>query len=152
MPNVFDVAKYMLEKRGPMSAMKIQKLCYYAQAWYLVWEDAHLFEEDFYAWESGPVCIDSFDKTRGKYMLRLEDETGGTGYLTETQKEIIDKVLDFYAPHDAQWLGRLASLESPWKNAKASELPNSNIPQLISKDSIKKYYFLLSKENNNQMS
>lgn len=32
MANVFDVAKYILEKKGIMSTMKLQKLCYYAQA------------------------------------------------------------------------------------------------------------------------
>ena len=34
--NVFDVAKYILEKEGKLSTMKLQKLCYYCQAWSLV--------------------------------------------------------------------------------------------------------------------
>ena len=52
MANVFDIAKYIIEKKGTngrMSTMKLQKLCYYAEAWSLVWE-APLFEEDFEAW------------------------------------------------------------------------------------------------------
>ena len=44
MANVFDTAKYILEQSGPMSAMKLQKLCYYSQVWSLVWDDAPLFE------------------------------------------------------------------------------------------------------------
>lgn len=32
MANVFDVAAYILEKEGEMTTMKLQKLCYYAQA------------------------------------------------------------------------------------------------------------------------
>lgn len=36
MASVFDVAAYVLEKMGPMSAMKLQKLVYYSQAWALV--------------------------------------------------------------------------------------------------------------------
>lgn len=47
MANVFDTAKYILEKSGKMSTMKLQKLCYYSQAWALVWDDAPLFDEDF---------------------------------------------------------------------------------------------------------
>ena len=31
-----DVAQYILEKLGAMPAMKLQKLCYYSQAWSLV--------------------------------------------------------------------------------------------------------------------
>ena len=55
MANVFDTAKYILEKSGKMSTMKLQKLCYYSQAWALVWDDAPLFDEDFQAWANGPV-------------------------------------------------------------------------------------------------
>lgn len=32
MANIFDVAKYILLKRGRMSVMKLQKLRYYSQA------------------------------------------------------------------------------------------------------------------------
>ena len=39
MANVFDTAKYILEQKGDMSTMKLQKLCYYSQAWGLVWDD-----------------------------------------------------------------------------------------------------------------
>lgn len=46
MANIFDTAKYILEKSGSMSTMKLQKLCYYSQAWSLVWDDSPLFEED----------------------------------------------------------------------------------------------------------
>ncbi len=30
MANVFDTAKYILEQKGDMSTMKLQKLCYYS--------------------------------------------------------------------------------------------------------------------------
>ncbi len=33
MATVHDVAAYILEKRGPMTTMKLQKLVYYSQAW-----------------------------------------------------------------------------------------------------------------------
>lgn len=37
MINIFDVAKYILELEGPMTPMKLQRLCYYSQAWSLAW-------------------------------------------------------------------------------------------------------------------
>ena len=37
MANAFDVAAYILEKKGEMTTLKLQKLVYYAQAWSLVW-------------------------------------------------------------------------------------------------------------------
>ena len=45
MGTVFDTAKYILEQRGKMSTMKLQKLCYYTQAWSLVWDDAPLGDQ-----------------------------------------------------------------------------------------------------------
>ncbi|MDY6993563.1 MAG: hypothetical protein SVR94_13310 [Pseudomonadota bacterium] len=35
MVNVFDVAAFILRELGEMSAMKLQKLIYYSQAWSL---------------------------------------------------------------------------------------------------------------------
>ena len=61
MSNVFTVAKYILQQKGAMSSMKLQKLCYYAQAWSLVWDDAPLFDEDFQAWRNGPVCYELYN-------------------------------------------------------------------------------------------
>ena len=60
MANVFDTAKYILEQKGDMFTMKLQKLCYYSQAWGLVWDDEPLFDEDFEAWVNGPVCPELF--------------------------------------------------------------------------------------------
>lgn len=34
MATVGDVASYILESRGRMTTMKLQKLCYYSQGWY----------------------------------------------------------------------------------------------------------------------
>lgn len=47
MANIISVAKYILEQRGAMTTMKLQKLCYYSQAWSLAWDDKPLFDEDF---------------------------------------------------------------------------------------------------------
>ena len=53
MANVFDVAKYILNSvGGDISTMKLQKLCYYSQAWSLAWGET-LFNEDFEAWSNG---------------------------------------------------------------------------------------------------
>ncbi len=39
MVSIFDVATYILKKKGPMTTWKLQKLVYYSQAWSLVWDD-----------------------------------------------------------------------------------------------------------------
>ncbi|RZI61841.1 MAG: DUF4065 domain-containing protein [Rubrivivax sp.] len=53
MASTFDVAKYITERTGEVSAMKLQKLMCYAQAWNLVWEESPLLDDDFQAWANG---------------------------------------------------------------------------------------------------
>jgi uncharacterized phage-associated protein len=36
MTSVFDVAQYILRRKGQMTTWKLQKLVYYSQAWSLV--------------------------------------------------------------------------------------------------------------------
>lgn len=140
MANVFDVAKYVLEKRGTMSAMKLQKLCYYAQAWALVWDDAPLFDEEFEAWANGPVCRELFFKTQGQYSVSADDETGGIGNLTDNQRDTIDKVLEHYAGHNAQWLSQLTHMEDPWNKARADVPAGESCDRIITKESMALYY------------
>jgi hypothetical protein len=56
MAHVQDAAACVLRARGPMSAMKLQKLCYYSYGYHLAWESRRLFPERFEAWANGPVC------------------------------------------------------------------------------------------------
>ncbi len=143
MANVFDVAKYIIEhagKGGKMSTMKLQKLCYYSQAWSLVWDEAPLFDEEFEAWVNGPVCRPLFEKTRGQYYATVDDMTGGEDNLTDTQKATIDAVLNYYGKHDAQWLSQLTHMEDPWKLARADILADQNSDCIITKESMAIYY------------
>ena len=73
MASVFDVAKYILEKQGRMSTWKLQKLCYYAQAWTYTWTEKPLFDEEFEAWANGPVCPCLFREHKGRFMLEKSD-------------------------------------------------------------------------------
>lgn len=140
MLSVFDVATYILQKHGDMSSMKLQKLCYYAQAWSLVWDDAPLFDEDFEAWANGPVCPELFHKTQGQFIVHASDEQGDVSRLSDNQKDSINKVLDFYGDKDAQWLSQLTHLEEPWKSARRGVPMGMGSSNIISKDSMAMYY------------
>ena len=141
MANVFTAATYILEKQGSMSAMKLQKLCYYAQAWSLVWDENELFPEDFQAWANGPVCPELYQQTKGKYKIEVNDEAGrANGALTDNQKETIDKVLEFYGPHDAQWLSRLTHMEDPWLKARQGVPVGAICNNIILKADMAEYY------------
>lgn len=140
MPSIFDVAKYILTKCGEMSTMKLQKLCYYCQAWSLVWDDKPLFDEDFQAWANGPVCYQLFVETRGLFSVTADNEPGDINNLDDSQKETINLVLDHYAKHDAQWLSRLTHMEQPWNTARKDVLPGQGCQNIITKESMAIYY------------
>lgn len=118
MATVFDVAKFILTERGTMSTMKLQKLCYYSQAWSLVWDDVPLFNEGFEAWANGPVCRELFNNTKGMFSVSASDESGSVDNLNDNQKDTILHVLEHYAQHNAQWLSELTHMEDPWKEAR----------------------------------
>ena len=141
MASVFDVARYILEKQGKMSTMKLQKLCYYSQAWSLVWDDKPLVDEECRAWANGPVCRELFRATQGQFAVVAADEKrGDSGCLTANQKDTIDKVLEYYAPHDAQWLSRLTHLEDPWKQARVGLPLGVGSDRIVTKESMAIYY------------
>lgn len=140
MASVYDVATYILEKIGRTSTMKLQKLCYYSQAWTLAWGDEPLFDEDFRAWANGPVCKELFYRTQGEYSVEAEDERGDSSKLTKEQKKNIDKVLEYYGDKDAQWLSRLTHMEDPWKNARKGMFDGESGNQIITKESMAIYY------------
>lgn len=140
MASVFDVATYILEQKGPISAMKLQKLCYYCQAWSLVWDDRELFTEDFEAWRNGPVCRPLYSRTKGAYLIRKEDENGCSERLTENQKETINAVLETYGDKNAQWLSRLTHMEDPWKQAREGYQDGEHCENIVTKESMAEYY------------
>lgn len=146
MANVFDVAKYVIEregKNGCMSTMRLQKLCYYCQAWSLVWDGVPLFPEDFKAWANGPMCRPLYKKTEGMFSVTPEDETGGEGNLTDNQIDSINIALDYYSGRDAQWLCSLSKMEAPWFEARQRALTGDNPFPIISKESMLAYYSTL---------
>ncbi len=140
MANIFDTAKYILEKKGTMSTMKLQKLCYYSQAWALVWDDAPLFNEEFEAWANGPVCRELFLKTKGKYSVSAADETDGDNDLNADQTDTIDRVLEHYGDRNAQWLSQLTHMEDPWNEAREGIPAGAGCDRVITKESMARYY------------
>jgi uncharacterized phage-associated protein len=114
--NVHDVAAFILEQHGEMTAMKLQKLVYYSQAWSLVWDEEPLFNEPIEAWANGPVVRELYNRHQGKF--KVNEWHGNPEKLTESQKETINKVLKFYGAMSSQALSDLSHQEEPWRQAR----------------------------------
>jgi uncharacterized phage-associated protein len=139
MANVYDVASYILEKLGSITAMKLQKLVYYAQAWSLVWDEAPLFKERIEAWANGPVVPDLYDYHKGQFTLQ-EIPKGDPSNLSENERETVDKVLEFYGDKSSQWLSDLTHKEDPWLDARKGIPAGQRSNQEITHASMMEYY------------
>lgn len=149
--NVFDVARYILNRRDEMSAMKLQKLVYYSQAWSLVWNDRPLFWQPIEAWVSGPVVRALYETHRGMFLLKSKDVSqGDTRNLTNKQRETIDLVLDYYGNKNSQWLSDLTHMEKPWKKARQGLAPDERSDRVITHESMGEYYSSLTKDGPGQ--
>ena len=139
MANVFDVAKYILEKQSPMTTMKLQKLVYYSQAWSIVWDEKPMFAEKIEAWASGPVVRELYDEHKGMFQISSLGE-GNTDNLKLEEKETIDAVLQAYGNKSAQWLSDLTHMEQPWNEARKGIPIGQNCENEIIPASLAEYY------------
>ena len=139
MASVFDVAAYILERQGPMTTWKLQKLVYYSQAWSLVWDDDVLFPEEIEAWANGPVVRELYEAHRHKYRVSCMRK-GDVAALTSDQRETVDAVLGFYGDKSPQWLSDLTHMEDPWKRARRGVAPDERGNEIIPKADLAEYY------------
>jgi uncharacterized phage-associated protein len=137
--SVFDVGAYIQRKLGSVSAMKLQKLAYYCQAWSLVWDEKPLFKENIEAWVNGPVIKELFNHCRGNFIV---DKVliGNPDLLDAQQRETVDAVLNFYGEKTAQWLIDLSHSERPWQQAREGLSENERSSRIISYESMAEYY------------
>lgn len=141
MAEVKHVARYLIEKLGPMTTMKLQKLTYYCQAWSLAWDEEPLFEEEFQAWANGPVCPELFNSHRGKYKLDTEFLSDYSGYaFTQDQIETIEAVIEHYGEKSPNYLSELTHKERPWRETRDNIPLGEPCNEIIPKELLQEYY------------
>jgi uncharacterized phage-associated protein len=140
MATAHDAAAYILQRNhGPMSAMKLQKLLYYSQAWSLVWDESPLFGERIQAWSNGPVIRDIYDRHRGRFELH-DWQWGDPNQLSKSQKDTIEAIVESYGEKNAQWLSDLSHLEKPWIEARKGIPFGERCENEITPASMHEYY------------
>ncbi|MEH2412837.1 Panacea domain-containing protein [Nostoc sp.] len=145
MPSALDVAKYFIcridrEAGDTISALKLQKLVYYAQAWSLVLQDLPLFPEQIQAWPHGPVVYDVWNSYRDyKHTAIPEPETYDLDF-SEDEIEVLEEVWNAYGELGARQLEKLTHDEHPWVQARKGLDPGEKSQEVISHETMKSYY------------
>jgi len=116
-----DVAKLFLLKAGAngdvITNLKLQKLLYYAQAWYLVNFNEPLFPENIEAWEWGPVVPVVYQRYK-KYKsepIPLPGRFSRESVFTARQKAFVELILSRFNGFSATALVNMTHNEDPWK-------------------------------------
>lgn len=133
------MAAYILNKLGSTSAMKLEKLVYYSQAWSLVWDSRPLFSARIEAWASGPFVPALYQKHRGQFSVS-KWEHGDAAHLRPQERETIDAVLKFYGDKSPYWLSALTHREKPWIDARQGLAPGERGQVEITCAAMAEYY------------
>lgn len=100
--------------------LKLQKLLYYAQAWYLVNNNNEkLFDDDIQAWQYGPVVPEVYH-TYKSYNSRAIDykKVKEKNYsFTKKQEKYLEEFAIEYFRYSATELVTRTHNETPWQNA-----------------------------------
>lgn len=153
MPKVFEIARYFLWLSVPnteksITHLKLQKLVYYAQGFYLAiynQEENPLFGERIEAWVHGPVCPALYNNFRSfgySVIPKVEEEPQG---LTDQEKSILRIVWQVYGSYSGEDLERFTHQEEPWLQARGNLNPwdtsNNQISIPITKEFFRKKLF-----------
>lgn len=137
--NVDDVAAAILERTGEVTTWKLQKLAYYAQAWYLVDKGERLFEDDVEAWRQGPVVRTLYNRHRR--LARVASWPEGTASnLDPGERRFVEAVVDRYARFTAESLSRMTHVEAPWLVAREGVPDGARSTAVISTDVMRTFY------------
>ena len=137
----------MVKDHGPMTAMKLQKLVYYCQAWSLALDEKPLFKGKIQAWVYGPVVYDLFKLNQGKYEIdRIEHPEANPEEFDKDQRETINLVVRQYGAMDPESLKSLAHSEPPWRNARkrGNLTPDQRGREEILHSDMREYYSSIS--------
>lgn len=123
MIDIIDAAHYLVYlsyhvKRGSLTPLKLQKLLYLSQGWSYVWDGIPLFQDEFEAWQYGPVNLRVYNWLK-KYGRQEIPEFEGEFYefYNLNDKETLDAIWNNYCSYSAFELVELTHAQEPWQIA-----------------------------------
>ncbi len=132
-----EIAKYFIAKplsddEELLSHLKLQKLLYYAQGFWLALNDGRaLFDEPVLAWEHGPVVRSVWENYRAyRGGEPIPAEPIDLDEFDPEIQDILDEVWRVYGQFSAWKLREMTHAEPPWRDTPR----NAEIPQPVMKD------------------
>ena len=124
MYSAFDISSYIIEysneKQYIISGLKLQKLLYFVQAYFLMQKKEPCFREKLIAWNFGPVVVEVYKKYKEYGSLDIPKDRAGAYYVEEADKELIKVVVDAFAYFPATTLTDTVIEQLPYQKAAIS--------------------------------
>lgn len=137
--SVLDVANWFLTHES-MTHKKLQKLCYYAQAWYNALKSWRLMNTEFQAWVQGPVSPVLFEwfKSFGVEKIKIK----GTPKFSFSAEDtaFLCRVWEMYGDKTGNALGALSHHKLPWQEARRGYGEWERCTVAISPAAMKNFY------------
>lgn len=139
MIGIQQVADYFLSdtndrEDNDVSNLKLQKLTYYVQAFYLAIYDTPLFSDDFEAWTHGPVCPELYHKYKHHKSAPIPLTSDfDPGAFSCEQLELLSEINDVFGQFSAWKLRNMTHSEAPWLSKEA-------FAGVIDKTSMQEFY------------
>lgn len=133
--------KYLSMDVKNITELKIQKLCYYSQAWYYTLYGEPLISNEFVAADRGPDCPELRNKyaTSGANALASHPDYEENYTISVLEVDTFANIVfSLYGRYTGEELSDFTHSEYPWIKARAlTKLDKSNI---ISLDDMREYY------------
>jgi uncharacterized phage-associated protein len=143
MSSIFDVANTFINigvnAPEPITNMKLQKLLYYAQGWYLATTNNELFSEDFEHWTYGPVCPVIYQEFRcfGANPIDRPSATGNA-IIDGEIFDFINAIWKMYGCFNGVELSVQTHKEDPWLTTPKFEIIKKEAMKIFFKKELKK--------------
>ena len=121
-----EVAKAFLLLSQPeigdgITNLKLQKLLYYSQGFYLAMNDGKpFFNDSIVAWEHGPVVCDVYHEYK-KFGSQLINRPETKSSLSADEQRYIKRIWKVFGQFSAWKLRDMTHQENPWKDTTLSK-------------------------------
>lgn len=145
----YELADYLIiesRERGELlTPLKLQKLMFYADAWYLALYDTELTNERFQAWVHGPVALSQWHRFKDFKWRPIDADIERPAFNSVTTKHL-NEIIDVFGSETAVSLERMTHQETPWIEARAGLPDDEPCSNYISKDTTKEFYRILGQD------
>jgi len=137
-----SVVKYLLIHCAEITPLALQKLLYYAQAFYKVFNGEYLFKDDCEAWVHGPVYRNIYYKYKDHGYNPIEKNITEYGCieLTEPEGEILDSIITNFGCYSGKVLERMTHIEIPWRSTRKGLGVHEGSDRIIDKELLADYF------------